>query len=610
MLKLLLSIAGLGLIYTQLSAQTVNFSYTGTQQTFVVPPCVTSINVTLNGAQGENSAVGGALGGLGANVSGTLAVTPGDILYIYVGGQNGYNGGGLGGQNGNNVFSGAPGILAANGGGASDIRLAGTALTDRVVVAGGGGGAGENGVWPGCQVAGPSGNGGNGGDLIGANGGFGVGTPCSCGGGGGDGGAGGTQAAGGLHGGYYGNTSCLRSNWAAGEDGSLGQGGNGSLVYFNGTGGGGGGGGGFYGGGSGGNGSDTTPGGGGGGGSSYNGPLTAVTNNQGTNSGDGSITIAYSASGTLADAPTSIIGNIDLCDNSISTFSIAPSNGAISYTWTVSGSSTIANGQGTTSIDVNGFEGAGTIDVTADNICGSSTAATISYVVHPLPIIDLGADNSDCESISLDAGAGYTYLWSDNSMNQMLIAQNSGTYVTTITDNYGCVNSDTIQITIFGLPTVTASAANYTPCDYAQNVVLTGTPAGGIWNGQSVTSNEFNPIIGVGMYDLTYAYTDGNGCSNADTITINVDDCLGIAEENSVSFVSVYPNPTSKDVTLEITAELLGKGYYLTDNTGRIILNGQFRALKETINLEQISTGVYFIKIDNNANLMYKIVKN
>jgi hypothetical protein len=74
--------------------------------------------------------------------------------------------------------------------------------------------------------------------------------------------------------------------------------------------------------------------------------------------------------------------------------------------------------------------------------------------------------------------------------------------------------------------------------------------------------------------------------------------------------VLVYPNPTSKDVTLEITAELLGKDYYLTDNTGRIILSGQFRALKETINLEQISTGVYFIKIDDNANLMYKIVKD
>jgi hypothetical protein len=76
------------------------------------------------------------------------------------------------------------------------------------------------------------------------------------------------------------------------------------------------------------------------------------------------------------------------------------------------------------------------------------------------------------------------------------------------------------------------------------------------------------------------------------------------------STVLVYPNPTTKDVTLEVTAELIEKDYFLTDNTGRIILSGQFRALKETINLEQISTGVYFIKIDDNAHLMYKIVKD
>jgi hypothetical protein len=44
--------------------------------------------------------------------------------------------------------------------------------------------------------------------------------------------------------------------------------------------------------------------------------------------------------------------------------------------------------------------------------------------------------------------------------------------------------------------------------------------------------------------------------------------------------------------------------------TWKIDNSGQFRALKETINLEQVATGVYFIKIDDNVNLMYKIVKD
>jgi hypothetical protein len=319
---------------------TLTYNYTGAVQTYTVPACVTSITVQLYGAQGGNAAVGGT-GGLGGYVTGTLAVTPGDVLNIYVGGQNGYNGGGTGGQDGNNTFGGLPGNLAASGGGASDIRLNGTLVTDRVAVAGGGGGAGSNGVWPGCQVAGPAGNGGNGGGLTGGTGGFGVGTPCNCGGGGGDGGQGGTQSAGGVHGGYYGNTACLRSNWAPGADGTLAQGGAGSLIYYNGTGGGGGGG--YYGG-AGANGSDTTPGGGGGGGSSWTGVLTGASTTAGARSGNGMVVITIPPSGSPPAAPTSIAGQPTLCEGAYNTFAISAVAGATSYTWSVPAGTTITNG--------------------------------------------------------------------------------------------------------------------------------------------------------------------------------------------------------------------------------------------------------------------------
>lgn len=270
------------------------FSYTGAPETFVVPACADSVRIAAWGAQGENALVGGATGGLGGYAYGRLAVVPGETLYVYVGGQSGYNGGGNGGINGNDQFSGNPiGTFGGKGGGASDVRRGGTALTNRVIVAGGGGGGGHNGVWPGCQVAGPGGNGGAGGGTTGGSGTFGVGTPCNCGGGGGAGGLGGTQSAGGMHGAYANSTACLRTSWGPGADGALGVGGAGSLQYYNGTGGGGGGGGGYYGGGSGGNGSDTTPGGGGGGGSSYTTGLTIPVNTPGVRTGNGRIVIYY-----------------------------------------------------------------------------------------------------------------------------------------------------------------------------------------------------------------------------------------------------------------------------------------------------------------------------
>ncbi|MBK7010820.1 MAG: hypothetical protein IPH36_20425 [Saprospiraceae bacterium] len=108
-------------------AQTViTYNYTGSMQTYTVPPGVYSINISASGAQGA-----GGAGGNGGQATGDLNVTPGQILNIFVGGQDGYNGGGSGYA-----------AVARNGGGASDVRMTGTSLADRIIVGGGGGGGG------------------------------------------------------------------------------------------------------------------------------------------------------------------------------------------------------------------------------------------------------------------------------------------------------------------------------------------------------------------------------------------------------------------------------------------------------------------------------------
>jgi hypothetical protein len=72
------------------------FSYTGAEQTLVVPAGVTSIDVDVQGAAGGTN---------GGRAQGALATTPGETLYIYVGGAattqiGGFNGGANGGSGG------------------------------------------------------------------------------------------------------------------------------------------------------------------------------------------------------------------------------------------------------------------------------------------------------------------------------------------------------------------------------------------------------------------------------------------------------------------------------------------------------------------------------
>ncbi|MFT5915828.1 MAG: gliding motility-associated-like protein [Bacteroidia bacterium] len=98
--------------------------------------------------------------------------------------------------------------------------------------------------------------------------------------------------------------------------------------------------------------------------------------------------------------------------------------------------------------------GVNTIWVKAGNaIC--SDADTISININPLPSIDFGADQSTCigDTILLDAGnMGASFLWSDNSNNQILEVTESGIYTVTVDD--GCLNSDTILITYVNSPSV------------------------------------------------------------------------------------------------------------------------------------------------------------
>jgi hypothetical protein len=181
--------------------QTVTFSYTGAAQTWTVPPCVYNISVSVKGAQG------GGPGGQGATVlNPTIAVTPGQVLQINVGQcPTGPTGGWNGGGNG---FAAVPvNYQSFGGGGASDIRVTPYALTNRIVVAGGGGG--KNGCSPQYNALG-----GSGGCVTGMTG---IGSPFV-----GVGGGGGTATAGGNGG----------PPWGGGQPGvagTLGNGGNGSL---------------------------------------------------------------------------------------------------------------------------------------------------------------------------------------------------------------------------------------------------------------------------------------------------------------------------------------------------------------------------------------------
>ena len=258
------SIASATTTHADNGAQTLTFPFTGGPQVFIIPLSVRSVNVEVDG--GEGASANGASGGKGATVKAALAVEPGGVLQINVGAagagrSGGWNGGGAGGE-------GSYSNDGGGGGGASDVLAAPFGTANRILVAGGGAGAGAAG-----------GAGGKGG-LNGETGGAASRSDIVVGGG-----DGGTQAGPGAAG----------RGTNEGKSGSPGNGVNGGTAVpgTNGRGGGGGGGG-YYGGGAGATCLDTTRcnGAGGGGGSSF-GPAGKTTVNAGAWSGKGRVVITY-----------------------------------------------------------------------------------------------------------------------------------------------------------------------------------------------------------------------------------------------------------------------------------------------------------------------------
>ncbi len=425
-----------------------NYTYTGTVQQWTIPSGVKEINVTLAGAAGNSTTFPGnskVSGGPGANFTTPILTTGLSTIYIFVGGMNGWDGGGSGGTS-----PAGTGDYGGNGGGQSLICTGGATCNmsqaDVIADAAGGGGAGGSTSYH-TTGGGAGGAAGGGGPPLAAgpaagNGAGGSGGPApgngGLGAGPGNAGAGGTgvgnSLAGGNGGVLYGGT---------GSNGTSGPGG--------GDGGGGGGGGGYYGGGAGSAGGNSyDAGGGGGGGSSFvraaavpTGMHPVVTAN---NTKEGYISIEFTANDNLvANAPTPAGLAIDSGQSVTLHSNVVGGVGAIAFQWysisNLTGNPACTSGVlvGTTASITSSPLTTNTsfCYVANDSIGANSASAWDSVAVNPAlvanpvtpsnPVFD-SSQNVTLVSHAKGGTPGFAYQWFNSSSNGS--ACNAGTSIT------------------------------------------------------------------------------------------------------------------------------------------------------------------------------------
>ncbi|MCB9235899.1 MAG: HYR domain-containing protein [Bacteroidia bacterium] len=436
------------------------FNYSGGVQTFTVPSGVTSINVDVIGARGGTSYPAITSGGYGGRVTGTISVTPGQVLQIYVGGAGadgsssgsaalgGFNGGGNGGFNSTYHAGGG-------GGGASDIRVSPYGTSQRLVVAAGGGGGAYNygtaNYDRGGHGGGTTGEDGSSGNVVGGT------VP----------GKGGTPSSGGLQGNW--------SGYCTSQDGGFGFGGA-SGTCGNG---GGGGGGGWYGGGG-------STWGGGGGGSNY---LPSGSHTRGYQNGNGVVYLSWTGTACSASsrvpvtvtvvpvgATASVISNVSCNGLPDGSATVTPSGiGPFSYTWSNGETSQTAT-----------HLSAGTNTVTVADACGhtitrSVTISQPSAVSLTATVTPVSCNGSCDGSVILSASGG------------------SGSY--TFTEFSHGFDGTSINSSLFVRDNIAVYSQN--------NELITSYTPGGNWDKYFYTNQTFARIPG-----KTFSFRYYNGSNN------------------------------------------------------------------------------------------------
>lgn len=566
-------LGALGLSGVSKAQTTQTFTYTGSAQSFTIPTCVSEVTITVHGAQGSDgnaSTSPAGIGGNGAVVTGTYAVSGGDVLNIFIGGAGtlttgGFNGGGV------NVTN-----QSAGGGGATDVRFNGSALSDRIIVAGGGG-AGGNGGCFGNTIAGGNGGPGGGNGIAGSN---------STAGGGGFPGIGSIAGSFGIGCGPFQGQAGVNGTGGVGGAGGLGT----SLCTSSPTSGGSGGGG-FIGGGGGGAGAagtvgcqfnDTGAGGGGAGGDCYVDPsMTNTSISAGAAAaGNGLVTITYTVN---SPAIIQSIGD-QRCGNGVVDLSASASGGSIDWYDALTGGTLLATGS-TFSPTISS-----TTTFFAEHNLGSGCVSSPRTSV-------LATVNNDVTGPTITTSSCGDYDWNGT------IYSTSGLYDQVFTTVNGCDSTVSLNLTVdnvnlgvtqtgFNVLTSDQNGASYQWIDCATNQPINGE------TNQTFTASQdgsYAVMVGLGVCD------EMSDCT--DLIFANLD-------ENMTNLISVYPNPTNGAFTVNFS-DIKATSITIYDAVGEEVYQAKCNGNKAVVDLKNNSKGVYFIKVVTiDGILNQRVVKN
>ncbi len=99
-------------------------------------------------------------------------------------------------------------------------------------------------------------------------------------------------------------------------------------------------------------------------------------------------------------------------------------------------------------------------------------------------------------------------------------------------------------------------------------------------------------------------------CSDTSNVAVlTVNNNVGINEFTQDNLFSVFPNPAQSVINVKADNKLIGEVYSIYDNTGRVVSTGKINAQNTTIELGNLSGGIYMFSVGENMKQTFKIIK-
>jgi hypothetical protein len=188
--------------------------------------------------------------------------------------------------------------------------------------------------------------------------------------------------------------------------------------------------------------------------------------------------------------------------------------------------------------DISGLaSGQYTINVSSAN--GKTTSKTITVGEPALLEVTGTATDVSCYGgnngqVELNVAGGnntFSYLWNDNATMGTRTGLPAGTYAVTVTDDKGCIASNTFTVNEPALLSVAGNVLSNVSCNGGDDGALEIIATGGtgsytyLWNDNATTLNRSG--IAAGTYSITV--TDSNGCTAGNSFIVNQPTALNVS---------------------------------------------------------------------------------